>query len=107
MQKIKVQISLPRLKWQRRRFFKKDLTRRRRSATKLQSSIVTHQHCHPQVKLVEELRDEDVDFQDVRLGVFLLHISKDVYEPLKVSMRRTDPQEVNLNKTTNQNWIRF
>ena len=44
---------------------------------------------------MEELRDEDVHLEHVG-DVLPLDISEDVDEPLEVSVRRADPQEVDL-----------
>lgn len=55
----------------------------------------SYQHCRPQVEFVEELRYENVNFQHI-CNVFFLHIPKNVYEPFKVLVGRTNPQEVNL-----------
>ena len=55
----------------------------------------TYQHCCSQIEFVEELRDEDVHLEHVG-DVLSLHVPQDVDEPLEVSVRRTDPQEVDL-----------
>jgi hypothetical protein len=52
-------------------------------------------HRRSQVKLVEELGDENVDFENVS-HISPFNVSQDIDEPLKVSMRLTDPQEVDL-----------
>ena len=44
---------------------------------------------------MEKLSDEYVHFEDVS-DVFPLDVSEDVYEPLKVSVRGADPEEVDL-----------
>ena len=51
------------------------------------------EHGGPQVELVEELGDEDVHLQHVG-HVLPLHISQHINEPLKISVRGTDPEEV-------------
>ena len=56
---------------------------------------ISHQHGGSEVKLVEELRDEDVHFEHVG-HVLPLDVSQDVDEPLEVAVRRTDPEEVDL-----------
>lgn len=43
----------------------------------------SYQHRGPQVELVEELRDENVNLQHVG-NVLFLHVAKHVDEPLKV-----------------------
>lgn len=53
------------------------------------------QHGRPQIELVEELSDKDVNLKDIG-DVLLLDISQDVDKPLEVLVRRTDPQEVHL-----------
>ena len=53
------------------------------------------EHRRPQIEFVEELGDEDVHFQHVG-HVLALHVAQDVDEPLKVSVRRAGPQEVDL-----------
>lgn len=47
---------------------------------------------------MEELRDEDVNLQDVG-DVLPLHVPQHVDEPLKVLVWRTNPQEVHLQIT--------
>ena len=44
---------------------------------------------------MEELRDEDVHLQHVR-HVLAFDVTQNVDEPLEVTMRRTNPQEVDL-----------
>ena len=56
---------------------------------------VSHQHGGSEVKLVEELRDEDVHLEDVGY-VLLLDVAQHVHEPLEGPLRRRDPQKVNL-----------
>ena len=56
---------------------------------------MTHQHGGPQVKLVEELSDEDVHLQDIG-DVFPLHVPQHVDEPLEGAVGRADPQEIHL-----------
>ena len=46
---------------------------------------ISHQHSGSEVKLVEELRDEDVHFEHVG-HVLPLDVSQDVDEPLEVSV---------------------
>jgi len=53
------------------------------------------QHSGTQVEFVEELRDKNMHFEDVG-DVFSLHVPQHVDEPLKVPVRRTNPQEVDL-----------
>lgn len=48
---------------------------------------------------MEELRDENVHFEDI-CDILSFDVSQDVYEPLKMPMRRTDPQEINLENKT-------
>lgn len=55
----------------------------------------SYQHSSPKVELVEELRDEDVDFKDIG-DVLALNVTQNVDEPLEVLVRRADPQEVYL-----------
>ena len=57
-------------------------------------NICPYQHCCPQVKLVKELGDEDVHLQDV-CHVLPLHLAENVNEPFKLSVRLSDPEEVN------------
>ena len=57
----------------------------------------SYQHGGPEVVLVEELRDEDVHFEDVG-HVLLLDVAQDVHEPLESPLRRRDPQEINLKR---------
>ena len=47
---------------------------------------ISHQHGGSEVKLVEELRDEDVHLEHVG-HVLPLDVSQDVDEPLEVSVR--------------------
>ena len=54
-----------------------------------------YQHCCPQIKLVEELCDEDVHLQNIG-HVLLLHFSENIKKPLKLSVRLSDPEEVDL-----------
>lgn len=55
----------------------------------------TYEHGRSQVELVEELCDEDVHLEHV-CHVFVFNVAQDVDEPLEVTMRRADPEEVNL-----------
>ena len=48
---------------------------------------------------MEELRDENVHFEDVR-DILPFDVSQDVYEPLKMPVRRANPQEINLGNKT-------
>ena len=52
--------------------------------------VNTHQHCSPKIKLVEELRYENVYFQNI-CHILLLHISQDINEPLDMTVTGTDP----------------
>ena len=61
----------------------------------------SYQHGGPQIKLVEELSDEDMHLEDVG-DVLVLHVFEDVDEPLKVPMRGADPQEVDLEESYTQ-----
>lgn len=58
-------------------------------------SITSYQHRGAQVKLVEELRDEDVNLEDIG-DVLALHVAQHVDEPLEVLVGRADPEEVHL-----------
>ena len=53
------------------------------------------EHCCTEVKLVEELSDENVHLEHVR-DVLPLHVAEHVDEPLEVAVRGTDPEEVDL-----------
>ena len=55
----------------------------------------TYQHGCPEVKLVEELSDEDVNLHKV-LCVLLLNLTDDVGKPLKLVLGTCHPDEVNL-----------
>lgn len=55
----------------------------------------TYQHSCSQIELVEELRDEDVHFQDVG-DVFAFDVSQHINEPFEIPMRWTNPQEIYL-----------
>jgi len=55
----------------------------------------TYEHGRSQVELVEELRDEDVHLKHVR-HVLAFNVTQDVDEPLEVTVRRADPEEVDL-----------
>jgi len=53
------------------------------------------EHCCAEVKLVEELGDEEVHLQHIS-HIFPLNLSEHVDEPLKVAVCWADPQEVHL-----------
>ena len=57
----------------------------------------THQHGGPEVKLVKELGDEDMDLHKV-LCVLLLNLTDDVGQPLKLVLSTCYPDEVNLHR---------
>ena len=59
----------------------------------LEVVLANVEHRRPQVKLVEELGDEDVNFENIG-HVSPFDVSQDINKPLKVTMRLTDPQEV-------------
>jgi hypothetical protein len=67
----------------------------------LEMVLANVQHRRSQIELVEKLRDEDVDLEDVR-HIFLLDVAQHVDEPLEVLVRGTYPQEIHLksNKIT-------
>ena len=56
---------------------------------------LTHQHSSTEVKLVKELGDEDVVFNQA-LGVCFLHIFNDVSEPLPLLLAAGNPDEEHL-----------
>ena len=60
----------------------------------------TYQHGGPEVKLVEELGDEDVDLHKI-FRVLLLNLTDDVGQPLKLVLGTSHPDEVNLHRTVN------
>ena len=45
--------------------------------------ICPYQHCCPQVKLVKELGDEDMHFQDI-CNVLSLYLTEDINEPFEL-----------------------
>jgi len=53
------------------------------------------QHSSSKIELVQQLSNEDVDFED-SLGIFLFQISDDVNEPFKSSLTSAHPEEVDL-----------
>ena len=55
--------------------------------------FVTYQHGSSQIELVKELCDENMHFEHIG-HIFAFNVSQDIYEPLKISVRRTDPQKV-------------
>lgn len=55
----------------------------------------TYQHGGSKIELMEELRDEDVDFEDIG-DILPLYVTKDVDKPLEVLVRRTYPEEIHL-----------
>ena len=57
--------------------------------------VDTYQHGGPEVKLVKELSDEDVDFHKI-LCILLLNLTDDVSQPLKLVLGTCHPDEVNL-----------
>lgn len=61
----------------------------------ISSAKKTHQHRRSQIKLVEELGDEDVHFQDVG-DILPLHITQHINEPFELTVRRANPQEIHL-----------
>ena len=52
-----------------------------------------HQHCCTKVKLVKELGDKNVHFQNI-CNVLLLYFSQNIDEPFKLPVGLSDPQEV-------------
>lgn len=59
----------------------------------LKMVLANVEHGGAQIKLVEELRDEDVHLQNVG-DILAFDVAQHVDEPLKVTMRRARPQEV-------------
>ena len=59
---------------------------------------LTHQHSSTEVKLVKELGDEDVVFNQ-SLGISIFHILNDVSEPLPLLLATGNPDEKHLKKT--------
>ena len=55
----------------------------------------TYQHGCSQIELMEELSDENMHFKYIG-NVFSFDVSEDINEPLKVAVRRTNPQKVDL-----------
>ena len=66
----------------------------------------TYQHGGPEVKLVKELGDEDVDLHQM-FRVFLLNLTDDVGQPLKLVLGTCHPDEINLHRTDNTPEVRF
>lgn len=58
-------------------------------------TVYTHEHRCPQIELMEELSDEDVNFKDVRY-ILPFNVSQNIDEPLEMFVRRTNPEEVHL-----------
>ncbi len=63
----------------------------------LLKSAFAHQHGCPDVELLLELSDEDVDGYNVPL-VAVLHVPDDLRHPLKLLLRPRHPQEVHLRR---------
>ena len=59
--------------------------------------IQSYQQRRSEVKVLEELGDEDVDV-DHAVPVHLLHLPQDVDQPLKVPLAARDPDKVQLQK---------
>ena len=55
----------------------------------------TYQHGGPEVKLVEELCNEDMNLHKI-LYILLLNLTDDVSQPLKLVLGTSHPDEVNL-----------
>ena len=58
-------------------------------------SLVFYQHSGPEIKLLLELRDEDMDRHEILL-VRILHVPNNVSQPLKLLLVTGHPQEINL-----------
>ena len=61
----------------------------------------TYQHGGPEVKLVKELCDEDVDLHKI-FRVLLLDLTDDISQPLKLVLGTGHPNEVDLDRHNQQ-----
>lgn len=61
----------------------------------LEVTLTNVQHGGPEVKLVKELRDEDVDLHEIPC-ILLLDLTDDVSQPLKLVLGTSYPYEVDL-----------
>ena len=71
-------------------------------AQPLEVILTDVQHSGTQVKLVEELSNEDVHLQHI-CHILLLHVAQYINEPLKVPVWWTNPQEVHL--LASNSWV--
>lgn len=55
----------------------------------------TYKHRCPKVKFMKELRNVNMYFEQIG-HILCLNISKNINKPFKVSMRRTNPNEIDL-----------
>lgn len=58
---------------------------------------MSHQHGGAEVELLGHLSDVSVDWDQLQ-GVHLLHLSDDVWHPLKLTLCSCHPDEVHLQK---------
>jgi hypothetical protein len=68
----------------------------------LENSNARSQQCNyqqhgPQVELLKELREENVNGHD-QLAISLLHFPDNIHQPFKVFLRFGNPEEIDLEK---------